>query len=75
MIKMIKWIWEVNFAKLLKTVNSRVLEDLPDDVPLLWVGGGWEYLNDQCQVFHIANVIVNEKLKVSDVDQCKISTI
>ena len=72
---MIQWIWEVNFAKILKTVNSRVLEDLPDDVPLLWVGGGWEYLYDQCQVFHITDVIVDKKLKVCDVDQCKISSI
>ena len=63
-IKMIKWLWEVYFEK-----------DLPDDVPLLWVGGGWEYLYDQCQVLHIADVIVDKKLKVCDVDQCKISSI
>ena len=55
--------------------NSRFLEDLPDDVPSLWVGGGWVYLYDNFQVLHIAYVIIDEKLKVCDVDQCKISSI
>ena len=65
---------------LLKIINCKLLfvwrkRLIPDNVSGLWVLWGRENSCYNCNVGHIADVIVDEKLEISHVDQCRIMAI
>ena len=63
---------EIMNFKLLFVIRKRLI---PDNVSGLWVLWGREHSCYNCNVGHIAYVIVDEKLEISHIDQCQIMAI